>query len=292
MPAPERTVRSTPARASGWTRSDSGSSRQARTTWLSRKGACRRWPRISAACSRTRWSAAARARAARARASPGRWTEVGRVAARFRRTDTSASASPVSQRAAGPGRDQVSAERDASRGPKPSGAVRFASRTRWAAASRPVRYGVRASFRAARYTVRGTRSEPAEGPEALASAVTGRTRERRLRSIRRSARRAGCASRTCLAPMPVKWSALPPERRLRCRSAVTSEGPGSSVSGPSSAAYGSASSPPATTTWCRRGSAASSPARFSSSSRSEPARVARSLKVTASSLSPRPCRAR
>lgn len=70
MPAPLSTRRRIAARAPGWTRSDSGRARAARTTWLSRNGACRRWLRISAACSRIRWSAAPRARAARARASP------------------------------------------------------------------------------------------------------------------------------------------------------------------------------------------------------------------------------
>ncbi len=40
----------------------------------------------------------------------------------------------------------------------------------------------------------------------------------------------GVGSRTCRAPHPVKWSALPEDSRARCRAAVTSDGPGSSPS--------------------------------------------------------------
>lgn len=53
---------------------------------------------------------------------PGRCTEAGLIAASWRRTDTSASASPVSQRAAGPGRDQARAASEASAGVARSGA--------------------------------------------------------------------------------------------------------------------------------------------------------------------------
>lgn len=72
------------------------------------------------------------------------------MAASWRRTDTSASASPVSQRAAGPGRDQVREASEASAGVSRSGASRLASGRRDAAVSSPVRYDVRASLRAAR----------------------------------------------------------------------------------------------------------------------------------------------
>lgn len=217
---------------------------------------------------------------------PGRSDSGGRPAATVRRIDTSASASPVSQPAAGPGRDQVRAAREASTGPEDL-SVTPPSRSRAAAASMPARYVVRASLRAAEYTVSGTSRDSPEAPEAeaeRASAATGRSRCRRRRSIRRSAMRAGWASRTWRAPWPVKWSADPAASRRRSRAAKTSEGPGSSVSGPSSSAYGSASAAAATTTWCRRGSAAMALARSSSASR--PCGVARSLKVTASSRAP------
>lgn len=138
MPAPARTERRIVARAPGWTRSVSGSARQARTTWLSRKGAWSRWLRTSAACSKTRWSAACRASAARARRSPGRSTVVpGRAAASWRRTDTSASASPVSQRAAGPGRHHARAASDAASAPPCSSKLRSSSRA--ATSSTPCR---------------------------------------------------------------------------------------------------------------------------------------------------------
>ncbi len=149
-PAPSSTVRRIDARAPGCTRSASGSARQARTTWLSRNGVCSRWKRISAACSSTRTSAACRDSAARARKSPGRcpgptperWEDV------WRRTDTSASASPVSHRAAGPGPAQASTASDASIAPSPGVSKRRRS-SRSESTSRPVRYGVRASRRAA-----------------------------------------------------------------------------------------------------------------------------------------------
>lgn len=158
------------------------------------------------------------------------------------------------------------------------------SRSRAAAASMPARYVVRASLRAAEYTVSGTSRDSPEAEAERASAATGRSRWRRRRSIRRSAMRAGWASRTWRAPWPVKWSADPAASLRRSRAAMTSEGPGSSVSGPSRSAYGRASSAAATTTWCRRGSAAMALARSSSASR--PCGVARSLKVTASSRAP------